>query len=276
MVEGRRVSAQRNLGVAQTEGDVIYFLDDDSEVEADTVDRGLRALSDPDVAAVGGPAVTRRDADFWEDCFGEVTASRLGMLHLRSRDRPVGRFRRIDGQELTLCNLMVRRAWFERVQGLNEELYPGEDVHLLQRLNSAGAAIIYDPDMRIRRPRRRTLLAFCRQHFRYGQARGLSLREGRSLKSLPFLVPSVFLVYSLLWLWSQVGGGPLVFYLLLSVAAGARIAHRRGSILKGMASVPLFCCLHHSFGFGVLAGCGGWGPPRGVGEIRIRERVLVS
>ena len=222
VVEGRRVSAQRNLGVAESKGEFIYFLDDDSQVQRDTVARGLDHFLDPEVAAVGGPAVTRSEAGFLERCFGEVTASRLGMLHLRARDRPVGSQRRTDGEELTLCNLMVRRSWFERLGGLREELYPGEDVNLLHRLNAAGATILYDPEMVIQRPRRKTLGAFCRQHFVYGQARGLALKSQPHPRGLPFLVPSLFAVYTLLYLFNKVGFWPIGLYLLLSLGRGSQ------------------------------------------------------
>ncbi len=276
VVEGRRVSAQRNLGVAHSKAELIYFLDDDSQVAVDTLLRGLRTLADPKVAAVGGPAVTRIEAGFLEKCFGEATASRLGMLHLRARDRPVGSLRRTDGEELTLCNLMVRRSWLERLEGLREELYPGEDVDLLHRLNSAGAVIIYDPEMRIHRPRRKTVGAFCRQHFVYGQARGLALKEGLGLKQLPFLVPTVFSLYVILWMLRLVPVGPLALYLVLCLLAGSRIAVRRRSALTGLGSVFTFGLLHLSFGLGVLAGLGGWAPPPGAGEIRICEHTVIS
>lgn len=247
---GRAAAQQRNHAARAARAPVLYFLDDDSEVEAEALRRGLQHFEDGTVAAVGGPALTRRGAGFWERCFGEVTAARFGVGRLRARNRAVGDLRETDGEELILCNLMLRTSWHERVQGLDDDLYPGEDVDLWKRLRAAGATMLYDPRMAIRRPRRKTVAGFLWQYFRYGQGRGCRWRTD----DLPFLLP---LGMWLLPLWR----GAVWAYGLASLAAALGIAWRRRDLALGLACWPLFAGLHLAYGAGMAVGLTGRRPP---------------
>jgi len=247
---GRAAAQQRNHAARAARAPVLYFLDDDSEVEGEALRRGLKHFEDEGVAGVGGPALTRLAAGFWEACFGEVTASRFGVGRLCARNRAVGALRRTDGEELILCNLMLRASWHSRVQGLDDDLYPGEDVDLWKRLRAAGATMLYDPEMAIRRPRRKTVASFLWQYFRYGQGRGCRWRA----HDLPFLLPLA------VWLLPLVKGAVLA-YALASLAAALRIAGRRRNLLLGLACWPLFAGLHLAYGAGMALGLTGRRPP---------------
>ncbi len=73
--EEANVSAARNLGVSQAQGELIAFLDDDAVPEALWLERLIAPFEDPEVGAVGGLVRGRNGVSFqWGpqevDCFG--------------------------------------------------------------------------------------------------------------------------------------------------------------------------------------------------------------
>src|ERR1039457_736 len=58
VAEGRCPSLQRNLASPSASENIIYFLDDDSQVGNGFLRRATACYADPDVAAVGGPSLT--------------------------------------------------------------------------------------------------------------------------------------------------------------------------------------------------------------------------
>lgn len=256
VVEGNALSKQRNLAVERATAPLIYFIDDDSCLDSASLKEAINYFDNPDVDVVGGPAVTRSDAAFLENCFGEVVSVPLGAWRMRARTTPVGPPRKIDGDELIFCNLMMRKNRFDQVAGMNEERYPGEEIDLLDKLLSDGAQIHYNPDMKIARPRRSNLAEFNSQFFTYGQGRGERIFKSFKTKDLVFLVPSIFTIYLLLlpFLCNSITILPLLLYAFLCLINGLLIVGRTGSIATGIVSTFLFLPLHTSYGFGLMSG----------------------
>jgi hypothetical protein len=275
VARGRGASLQRNLAARAARAPILYFLDDDSCAQADTLSRGLALLESRQAAAVGGPAVTWSRGSFWERCFGEVFSSPWGTLHIRARSTPVGGLRSVNGEELILCNLMIRKSWYVRVRGLDEQLHPGEETDLLRRLSDQGASLYYDPAMVVARGRRRHVPAFWLQHFRYGRGRGCQFGRAFRGRDLIFLVPSLFTLYLLSLAlashppWMRI---PLYLYLACSAVAGLVIGRRRGAAL-GLTCAALFPVLHTAYGTGFLAGWMGFRRPTSSGAIALETRL---
>ena len=259
VTRGRAPAQQRNHAAAKARGAVLYFLDDDCRVSPETLRRGLAFLDSGDAAAIGGPAVTLSQASFLEECCGLAISSPLGTLHMRARATPVGTLRRVGGEELIMCNLMIKKSWYLHVDGLNGGLYPGEERDFWRRLVERGAALYYDPDMIIERGRRRTLRSFISQHFRYGQARGHQFTRAEWF----FGIPTMFVIYlvALGLCPHRTPGLPLELYLMLSTLAGILIASRSRSLTRGLCSALLFPVMHVAYGLGMLTGWLGARPP---------------
>lgn len=256
VVEGNALSKQRNLAVERATAPLIYFIDDDSCLDSASLKEAIDYFDNPDVDVVGGPAVTRSDATFLENCFGEVVSVPLGAWRMRARTTPVGPPRRIDGDELIFCNLMMRKNRFDQVAGMNEDRYPGEEIDLLDKLLSDGAQIYYNPDMKIARPRRSNLSEFTTQFYSYGQGRGERIFKNFKSKDFVFLLPSFFAAYlfSLLFLCNSITILPLLLYIVLCLINGLLIVGRTGSIPTGTVSSFLFLPLHLSYGLGFMSG----------------------
>lgn len=255
IAEGSCPSRQRNLAVQQAVGDIVYFLDDDSLVAVDALERLRSHFSDPQVVAVGGPSLTPADDTFLQRAFGAVFTSLLGAGGVRNRYQAVGEVRQTTERELILCNLAFRRDLFLELGGLDERLYPNEENELLDRLFQAGGILLHDPQLAVHRSQRPTLAAFARQLFRYGRGRAEQTRIAGFPGLMPF-APLGFLIYllTLPFAFHQLWLAPLAFYLsavgLCSLRAALRC--RTASFLLVMPF--LFPLLHVANGLGLLVG----------------------
>lgn len=273
MTTGRSVSRQRNVAARAARAPFIAFFDDDAWVEASAILVGLELLESGQAEVVGGPALTRQDVGLFEGAAGLTSGSRFGMCHASARARALGEPRATDGEEFSLCNLILSREAFLRVDGLDESLYPGEDPDLWRRLGRAGVSMMYHPDQVVLRGRRRTLGAFALQHFKYGQGRGARFDRWRPQEFI-YLIPTIFALYLVLLPLSPLPDIGLRLYLLLSVLAGVRAGNRGGKMSQGLLSILLFPVMHVAYGLGMGIGLLGWGPKPGVGEPELTIQEL--
>ncbi|HJR34947.1 MAG TPA: glycosyltransferase family A protein [Gemmatimonadales bacterium] len=134
----RGVSAARNLGLRQSEGDFLVFLDSDDLLLPNYVARQLEFLTaHPDTAVAycdaelfgeGAPPGVR----FMDQCpsAGEVTFSSL-----------------VEQRCTVLTTVMARRAALEAVGGYDEALRSSEDFDLWLRMTKGGFRIGYQREL---------------------------------------------------------------------------------------------------------------------------------
>jgi len=255
VAEGTNPSQQRNEAVRLARGEIVYFLDDDSLVVPDAVERLERHFADDTVVVVGGPSLTPETDSLLQKAIGAVLSSLLGAGGVRNRYRSVGETRETTERELILCNLAVRRDVFLTAGGLDERLYPNEENELLDRLRKDGGKLLHDPALSVERSQRESLAAFIRQMFRYGRGRAEQTRIAGMKGLMPF-VPMLFVLYllslpivsSLYWML------PLVAYCCASCICSVRLALQYRQPLFLLLLSGLFPVLHISNGVGLFAG----------------------
>lgn len=255
VAEGTNPSRQRNQAVQQARGDLIYFLDDDSLVAPDCLQRITGHFADPSVCAVGGPSLTPRSDTLLQRAIGAVLGTRLGAGGVRNRYRAVGAVRDTTERELILCNLAVRREAFLACGGFNERLYPNEENEFLDRLTTHGGRLLHDPQLVVERSQRPTLAAFIKQMFRYGRGRARQTRMAGFPGMMPF-APLALILYLItvplvnLPLWRLPLGG----YGVACLLCGLWIARRERNLLFGLLVPALFPVVHIANGVGLAAG----------------------
>ena len=256
VAEGTNPSSQRNQAVQQARGEIIYFLDDDSLVVPDTLQRLEQHFVDPLVVAVGGPSLTPVTDSLLQQGIGAVLGSLLGAGGVRNRYRAVGTVRQTTERELILCNLAIRRDAFLAAGGLDERLYPNEENELLDRLKKGGGKLLHDPLLAVERSQRASIPAFVRQMYRYGLGRAEQTRIAGFNGLMPF-VPLVFVVYllTLLPLMSLSGWWlPLLAYLCVGCLCSLRTALQQRQPLFLLLVPLLLPLLHIANGIGLLTG----------------------
>ncbi len=267
VVSGRSPSLQRNEAALKATGELLYFLDDDSIIDSDALKSSIPNFSGAEIAAVGGPALTCSDASWLENAFGSAIASWFGTGPTRARGRALGGVREVRGEELILCNLLIRREVLLGCSGFNVRLYPNEENELLKRLRKNGHRFLYDPGMVVRRPRRKVISEFIRQMMFYGWGRAQHIFTNFDSKDLIFFIPPAFIVYLallptlMLEFSSEIQGLallPLGLYLVLTVAASGKAAlrQRRPSLLFSLPVI--FPLMHLAYGLGLIVGLFGW------------------
>ena len=123
-VQYRQIAAARNAGVAQTQGNLLIFVDADTRVTPAVVLAAVNAMRD---GAVGGGSRARFDAPV--PIYGRTLAwlwlwlQRLGNL-------------------ASGCFLFCTRSAFEAVGGFDETLYAAEDLALSRQLKRLGRFVI--------------------------------------------------------------------------------------------------------------------------------------
>lgn len=194
---------KRDMALRYAEGEVFAFIDDDAYPREDWLINAIGYFDDPNVGAVGGPAVTAPDDDIWQQASGKVYESFLCSGGYTYRYLPKEE-REVD--DLPSVNLIVRRDVFESVGGYDSNYYPGEDTKLcLDIIKKAEKKIIYSPKVLVYHHRRRMFKQHLKQATNYAKHRGYFAKAlPETSCKLAYFIPSLFVI--------GLVGGPLLAY----------------------------------------------------------------
>ncbi|MBO4571325.1 MAG: glycosyltransferase family 2 protein [Bacteroidales bacterium] len=155
------LSYARNRGIAEAEGDIIVFLDDDSFVEPDYLVRlSVRMADYPDAAAFGGridPLFESGKAPEW------LCKWTLSWVSAIDNGDVVSLFK--GGKYPIGANMGFRSSVLKAMPGFDtslgrtgKNLLGGEEKEIFGRISSSGGLIYYFPDVRVQHviPERRT------------------------------------------------------------------------------------------------------------------------
>ena len=276
VAEGKQPSRQRNQATQQANGDILYFLDNDSEVTPELFHKVAEWYLDAKVAAVGGPNLTAPTDTDMQFAFGSALGSFFAHSSMAARYRPVGKVRESGEKELILCNLSVRREVFLSSGGFDETLYPNEENEFMNRLQQLGYKLIYHPEAVIYRSRRKDIFAFFRQLMNYGRGRmeqalvemqwkkkiedekakqkssGLTRAISNSFFLLPFFF-SLYLIMLPITVWlSGLILIPFVLYGILSIisAVSFAVVDKRPALI--FLIPPIYIIMHFAYSCGLI------------------------
>jgi succinoglycan biosynthesis protein ExoA len=263
VARGKQPSIQRNQALKEASGDVIYFLDDDSQPVPDALSRAVAHFRDTTVQMVGGPNLCPKDAPFLERVFAVVLSSAVAFGPSRARYDRVGKTRATSEKELILCNLLARRSTMAELGGFNEALYPNEENALMDELQKRGGKLIYDPDVVVYRRPRSSLTAFCKMLMTYGRGRAEQFRLHPTLGSLLNFAPPLFVVYffvfhaAVIFLppakWMLYALAPVWLYWTALIAQTILSVPRHG-LAHSVCAFPLLFATHLFYGIGFWKG----------------------
>ena len=130
---GLRVGAMRNLGVAQTQAELLAFCDSDHEVPEDWLESAIASLAKhPGKTMVGAPCLPPIKSTWVQSVWA---------IH-RLRAMNHGAF---ETEWLGAGNMILYRRDFLVIGGFSENLVASEDVDLSFRVRNAGFRVICDP-----------------------------------------------------------------------------------------------------------------------------------
>ena len=178
------------------------------------------------------------------------------------------------------------RDVYEKMGGLNEELYPNEENELMSRIQSDGMKLIHDPDIYVLRSQRNGLGAFARQMLNYGRGRAEQTIISPASARLMHFIPALFVIYliSLPIFLSLIYLLPLLCYVLLALMFSLKAALdlNKGFAMKAkmlFIAFPLFSFMHIAYGIGSIYGLNKLlvsSPEKRACEVRVRKSNLLK
>ena len=288
-VSGNHPSVQRNACIRESNSPFIYFLDNDSEPEPQNFQRALSLFEDPKVAVVGGPNLPREGQEGLQREFSAILASPMAVGPVADRYRSSGSVREASDRELILCNLFIRKSILDELGQFREDVYPNEENEFMNRIQSAGYRLMYDPEIRVHRSPRPNLKSFIRMLMGYGRGRFKQMTVDFRAANLVFFLPALFSLFLmalpaciagllnsgeltsgpiqlrsasdlLAWpwtLWATSYALSLPAYISLLMFAGAQTFAKLRSPRPALAMFRLpflFFCVHFFYGLGVWWG----------------------
>lgn len=151
--------AARNVGIAQSSGEILAFIDADVTVDETWVADIVSSMEIHDSPYVG--------------CRVEIVSEQDSLVgeFVRLRGFPVARYLENDRFAPTCC-LVVRRHVFDDVGVFDDRLISGGDVEFGHRVFEAGYEQRFEPDVVVYHPARTSLRAVLSKFFRVGRGLG--------------------------------------------------------------------------------------------------------
>ena len=198
-------AVKRDLGAAQSRYEFLAFIDDDAYPDPHWLKEAEKHFENPEIAAIGGPAMTPPNSNLLEQASGLFYETLTGGGGMAYRYLPVNKEFFVD--DFPTVNLLVRKAVFTAVGGFDSAFWPGEDTKFCHDLVKAGYKIRYVPTVLVWHHRRSVFRGHLKQIGGYGRHRGYFARIlPRTSRRLVYFIPSLFVLghvtlafLSLLW-----------------------------------------------------------------------------
>lgn len=156
-----------NVGVKNSEGELVLLLDSDCVVPKEWIKNLLACFNSQKIAAVGGPNITPDDDTDFAKCVGIVLSflSKPGSRYGLNVDTPM------ETDHNSGCNSLYIKKTIEEAGWFNEKMITCDDAELDYRIREKGYKIMYTPNAIVYHYRRPTWKRFYKQAYIYGVGR---------------------------------------------------------------------------------------------------------
>lgn len=256
---GENPSRQRNVASQKAQGEWLYFLDDDSTLDRQSVEQFYLCKKQyPQALIFGGPSLLGLSQGVpWQEAVELVFTSDFGVGPIKSRYLAVGPTRSTTEKELILCNLIVNKEFFLKSGGFNEDLYPNEENEFLSRIDKQ-ALKIYSPLIIVYRNHRKTIWSFLLQMISYGKGRTKHFLFARNYGDYVYFIPLIaLLMASMLTIYYMNAETVLVLgglYLAIILPTCLIQFFYRKNMTQFLYSILVFAVCHSGYALGLALG----------------------
>lgn len=250
-------SAGRNVGILQSRGEVVVFVDGHCRMPSPTLLLDLARI----MAATGVDCLCRpQPLDMAGNSrLQEIIAAVRGSTLGHGPDSTIYNTRAAGWVNPTSSGAAYQREVFRRVGLYNEGFDACEDVEFNYRVHRAGMRSYISPRLAVSYQPRNSLRGLWRQMIRYGRGRFRFVQEHPSAISVGMLVPPAWLLWlagagvaTLFWPgfgWAALG--TLMAYFALVFLSSSWLGLRTG--WRSMALAPvIYAIIHSGLGAGFL------------------------
>lgn len=178
-VRGNHPSLQRNNAVNFARYSHLYFLDNDSIVNHESLEYIASKLNSSEgkkIAIIGGPALLPSQASNFEFCIDGLLGSYSVVGRRSARYSRKGKEIITSGSELILCNMVINKRCFIEIGRFDYRLYPNEENEFIYRVYNSQGHILYSPMINVERHQRKSYIAFIQQMINYGRGKAEELK----------------------------------------------------------------------------------------------------
>jgi cellulose synthase/poly-beta-1,6-N-acetylglucosamine synthase-like glycosyltransferase len=155
----------RNLAIEKSRGEYLAFTDADCLIDKEWLSQLRAHFTDTHIMGVGGDQLCPED----ETPFGKEVHNFLKLIAFSS-DYLKTEKEVMNIRHNPTCNMMYRKAAFEKIGNFKKDLWPCEDLEFDCRLIQSGYKLIFNPSAIVYHYRPKNLKRFGQMHFRYGRA----------------------------------------------------------------------------------------------------------
>jgi succinoglycan biosynthesis protein ExoA len=254
---GLSAPAGLNAALREAGGEIILRMDAHSVPDPDYIEQCVRTFERTGCDGVGGQIdIQPGGSGVIARAIAAAAVSPFATGGVRYRSGGV------EGEVDTVPFAAFRRGVFRRVGGYNEQVPVNEDYEFNYRVRSAGGKIYFSPAIRSRYIARGNLPALLRQYFFYGHQKAVMLSFHPKSIRLRQLIPALFAPSLIVLAAGAFFGRPLAIilgvellaYLTVGVFFSLREAAGRKDAALFMVLLPVFFCIHISWGIGFWIG----------------------
>jgi cellulose synthase/poly-beta-1,6-N-acetylglucosamine synthase-like glycosyltransferase len=181
---GLRVVAGRNIGFAESKGELIAFSDADCIMDSGWLRNCVKYFEDEKVAGVGGPNLIPDS----ESPFGKAVGFIFDYAYFFNAGAPTKKYDKVIKSRFHGSNAIYRASILRLVMPVDEGMYEGEDVIMNTGIKKLGYELLYVPDVIVWHHRRTTVKRWWSQMFIYGLGKVLMRRRLAKTVSFPQLI----------------------------------------------------------------------------------------
>jgi len=259
-------AAGRNIGIKNSSGEHIAFIDADAVANKDWLSQIKRVFDENNVAGVGGPDLLPEDSSDKARNIGRIMTSPLargGKLNPSTQHSMMEEEKYVE--HIPTCNLCLKREVFDDVGLFDEEFVKGQDLELNYRIIQAGYKLLYSPKITVVHYRKNHIKDFVKQIYKWAKAKVAIIRKHgfQGLTSHIYLWPAYFLVLFVLTfalffilnfirIFTSLILFGVIFYALVILSESGRLLKKfkdKKLFLYAMFLLPI---VHISYAYGVL------------------------
>lgn len=255
-------SAGRNVGIKNSSGEIVAFVDGDCYVRRkDWLKTAVGLLRQKNIGGVSGPVIPSSQSTYMSKALLDVFSTFFASAGSASFSQYK---KQKELKSLPSANAICRREALEKAGLYSEDLRFCEDTDLSYRIRKAGYRLIYSPNIVVEHDWKvYSFSSLFRYMFRYGVGRAVAVKKHPYLFSLLNTVPSIALVcISFLFLLSLVFGGIFMYATLLLVSSYCALSfisaffavHRFKDIKMVLVAPMTYVLVHVGYAIGYILG----------------------